>query len=324
MWQTHGMEKQIPKRYLLCRPEGGLNDILSEIGKCISYGKKFGRCVIVETNSKHHFHFKDVFGKYFNSLNQDLILDSIPHVHNFNGMSVQPACLAGHVTHYSSDEIATLARGEFLSFDFSRDFSEELLVHHSNGQIKRRNALIALSQLSLKQSLVDELEACLAVLGNDYHAFHIRHTDHKTDYEGRVLALAPSIKGRIFLGTDNKSVVKFFHEVFGKDRVITFSKMPDKAGIAAHYGNVGEDIWIRNRDAIVDLLIIAMANHYHFFSRESGKRRVFAAYSGYSILAARLRSAPQIMRSLLPVELHNRIKKLDLLSSLRNLRWRYF
>ena len=318
------MANQTPHRYLLCRPEGGLNDILSEIGKCIAYGKIYDRRVIVETNSHAHHHFKDVFGHYFNSRDENLLLDSKPLAKGFDAMAVQPPFFAGQVNHYKRDVLATQGHVGSLSFDFSKDYSEELLVHHANGQQKRRNALIALSHLTLKQSLADELAVRLGVLGGDYHAFHIRHTDYKTDFKNKVLALAPQIHGRVFLATDNKAVVEYFETVFGKNRLITFSRLPDQAGVALHHGDFGDETEQRNRDAILDLITLCLADFYYFFPREHDRRAIFSPYSGFSSLAARLRLKPQIMRGLLPPELHKRIKVPEFSDKLRNIRWLYF
>lgn len=324
MWQTRGMAKQIQNRYLLCRPEGGLNDILSEIGKCISYGRKFGRYVIVETNSHSHEHFKDVFGHYFDTNDEKLLLDSEFIKKNFDGMDVQPAFLAGQINIYKNDVEELRRQNTVVSFDFTKDYEEPLLVHHSNGQQKRRNALIALSQLALKQNLLEALSVRLGVIGDCYHAFHIRHTDYKTDFKSKVLALAPQIKGRVFLATDNKSVVDFFEDAFGNNRVTTFSKLPDKVGEPLHYGDRNIDYSQKNADAILDLLTLALADHYHFFPRESSGYALVGSYSGFSALAARLRFSPHILRLLLSSEFHGRIKSPSLRDRLQNVRWLYF
>lgn len=324
MWQTHGMDKQIPNRYLLCRPEGGLNDILSEIGKCIAYGKKFGRCVIVETNSHAHHHFRDVFGNYFNSQNKNLLLDSHPIAKGFDAMAALPSYLSGQINLYKKDVLATQGYSGALSFDFSKDYSEELLVHHANGQQKHRNALIALSQMTLHQSLLEGLALRLTVLGASYHAFHIRHTDYQTDFKSKVLALAPQILDRVFLATDNKSVVDYFEDVFGKNRLTTFSQLPDQIGAPLHYGNIGSEVSNRNCDAILDLMTLSLADKCSIFPREHVGRRFFSPYSGFSSLAARLRLAPHIMRNLLPREFHGRIKVPRLLEKAQNIRWLYF
>ncbi len=324
MWQTHGMLIQSEIRYLLCRPEGGLNDMLSEIGKCIAYGKKFGRCVIVETNSHTHHHFRDVFGHYFNSQNENLLLDSKPIAKGFDAMVVRPSFFAGQVNLYKKDVLEKQRYAGALSFDFSKNYSEELLVHHASGQQKHRNALVALSQLTLHQSLHKGLALRLAVLGQRYHAFHIRHTDYKTDFKNKVLALAPHIKDRVFLATDNKSVVDYFEGVFGKNRLTTFSQLPDQIGVPLHYGNIGGEARNRNFDAILDLITLCLADDYHIFPREHVGRRFFPPYSGFSSLAARLRLTPQIMRNLLPQEFHGRIKVPGLLEKVRKIRWHYF
>ena len=311
-------------RYLLCRPEGGLNDILSEIGKSIAYGRRFNRVVIVQTNSQDHFHFNDEFGHYFTSRSDMVALEADKLKLNFNAMSVRPDFLSGQVNDYRRKKLHEVGHTQPLSFDFSKDYTEQLLVHHSSGQQKRRHALLALSNLTLTPNLAAELDRRLRHFGGPYCAFHIRHTDYKTNYAARVRALVPHIHGRIFLATDNKAVVSFFEDVFGKVRLTTFSKLPDVHGKPLHHFTDQENAKSRNTDAILDLLMLSLAEKYYFFPRESGDRKFFAPYSGFSSLAARLSLAPDVLRLVLPQEFHHLINKPTVLQKLRNWRWRYF
>ena len=38
------------KKYILCRPVGGLNDIFCQIEKCWQYAEKYNRILIVDTD----------------------------------------------------------------------------------------------------------------------------------------------------------------------------------------------------------------------------------------------------------------------------------
>ena len=117
--------------------------MLSEIGKCVSYGRKFGRAVIVEANSENAAHFKDVFGRYFTSQDANLVLDAKPFVQSFDSMEVLPATVKNQVQHYPLTVAENLLNGNALSFDFLKDYQQQLLVHHSSGQKKGRNAIFA-------------------------------------------------------------------------------------------------------------------------------------------------------------------------------------
>lgn len=63
-------------RLLLCRPLGGLNDILCQIESCCRYAERFGRTVVVETDFHCTKSFRDDFSRYFVSLQDRLVLSA--------------------------------------------------------------------------------------------------------------------------------------------------------------------------------------------------------------------------------------------------------
>jgi hypothetical protein len=313
------------ERLLLCRPEGGLNDILSEIGKCVAYARKYNRLLIVDTNHSDTVNFKDAFSNYFSTSKPNIFLNSHQQQHLFDSLDVMPPFLKGRVT--SSDRSilrAELGKATPISFDFAHDYTEPLLVHQQNGQQKKRNAMIALGSLKLNVELANELQLRLTSIGGAYSAFHIRHTDYETDYVGRVRKLAAKISGQIFVATDNRAVVDFFKTVFGEKRIITFSKLPDVAGKPLHYDNDFEDMKRLNREAILDVLTLALAKRYIFFPRETGKFALQSSYSGFSVLAARLRNSPKLLKQILPNALHEYIQPAPSWLSPLQKRWLYF
>ena len=83
-------------KYLLCRPCGGLNDILCQIGGCYNYCAKYNRILLIDTN-----HFKAAYGgfsfdKYFTFIDtkQKIIYNTdtiINMLHNeLNTITVYP------------------------------------------------------------------------------------------------------------------------------------------------------------------------------------------------------------------------------------------
>jgi hypothetical protein len=327
MWQRQGQFCLIVEsemQFLLCRPEGGLNDILSEIGKCLAYCQRFNRTLIVETNSQDSAHFKDVFGHYFKSTAPNLILDAQDFRDDFDAQTVLPHALQGRVNSYSREnlfEAGELNSSIGIGFDFSQQHEAKLLVHHQNGRQKKRNAMIALGQMKLQPELCKMLSDRLDILSANYTSFHVRHTDYKTDYKPRILRIAPHIKGPIFLATDNREVVEFFCSVFGSNRIFNFSELPEVAGKPVHYSPSAKNMRRQNHDAILDLFTLTLASAYYFFPRETGKFEVFKNYSGFSRLAARLKASPNILQQVLPPQFHAKISKRV---NLQTLRWRYF
>src|SRR5258706_14784819 len=87
---------------LLCRPCGGLNDILSQIDNACRYAELTGRIVVVETDSPSAMHFKDAFSNYFISKQPYLRLSAAHHKHLFDTLDVYPKCLFGRVNSYAA------------------------------------------------------------------------------------------------------------------------------------------------------------------------------------------------------------------------------
>ena len=161
-------------------------------------------------------------------------------------------------------------------------------------------------------------------LDEPYTAFHVRHTDRKSDFKSQVLKIASRIKSLVFLATDNQEVFDFFKDVFGSSKVASFCKLPSEHGRPLHYMNSDSDILQNNEDAILDLFTLCLAKRYYMFPRFSTEKNLFPSYSGFSKLAARLRQQPELLRTILPQELHRFIKYPSTLDKVQHWRWRYF
>jgi len=294
------------KRLLLCRPQGGLNDMLCQIEKACSYADAFARTVIVETDYCHSKTFHDAFAHYFVAINPKHILTTQGLALDFDAFSVVPHELFGRVSRYSAhydhdsgnhvdDQSEVLT-----SFDMDRDHSENLLIHHACGWVPGLSVK-ALSRFQLRDEIIQELSRRLALLGPGYTAFHIRDTDYRTNYQQKILQVAKKVRGALFVATDNYESVEFCRSVFGNDRVFSFSDLPNEAGLPLHYFQGDINVYSRNRDALVDLLMLALSRKYFFFPLAYSARTGNSAprYSGFSMLAQELRQQPRILRKLI-------------------------
>ena len=125
-------------RVVLCRPRGGLNDVLCQIERVCRYAERFDRTVIIDTNHHSTQYIKDQFSRYFVSRQKRVILDATDIEFNLKNGSVVPSFLAGDCHRYDAHFDYEL--GYFverttrkpITFNFDKDYAEPLLVHHDS------------------------------------------------------------------------------------------------------------------------------------------------------------------------------------------------
>lgn len=282
-----------PARYLLCRPAGGLNDMLCQIGKCADYAEKHGRVLAIHTDPVE---FGIGLETCFATLVPGIVFATPELLVALAGLDVYPHALQGQVNtyaaHYSGERrnYVLADNGAPISFDFARDYAEPLLVHHACGG--GLLSLDALRRLRLKPDMVDGFHARIRTIGKNYTGVHVRHTDYRTDYPGFFDAIADKIpQGRIVVCTDNREVLDYARAIFGA-RVHNFANLPDVGGRPLHYDN-GLDKHIINSDSILDLITLARARRLYLARISLGH------YSGYSRLAAALNQNQPLVDRLL-------------------------
>jgi hypothetical protein len=289
------------ERLLLCRPMGGLNDMLCQIEKACRYAERFDRTVVVDANYYLSRYFRDDLSTYFTSRQSTLILDPAELGERLDEMEVFPGVLAGRVNRYETRYDLDLYQyvdadsGHPLSFDFERDYAERLIVHHDDGGGEM--SLGALARLRLRPELRAALSGRLRRIGPRYSGVHVRNTDYRVRYEGLLSAGKIDPTDPIFVATDNVEVVARFRDAFGAERVHSFASLPDLAGYPLHHIRDPQEAYERNRDAILDLLMLALATSLHMFQLEPNPYDI--KHSGFSLLAANLRGAPAILAGLI-------------------------
>lgn len=276
------------RRFLLCRPEGGLNDMLCQVQKCYSYAKRWKRILIIDTNYTGSTSFKDKFSNYFNTKETDVYLDTDEFT-ALESMSLYPGFLQGRINTYkiewniSVNNFVDCTTQQSLKLNFDKDFTEQVVLHHSAGGGEK--SVRAFAWLRLNQIMLDELSIRIEKIGNRYTAIHIRHTDYKTDYKKRIQSLARKIAGPVYIASDNKEVIAYCVQVFGKARTHTFSRLPKQAGKRIHIDDAEDGLlpFDMNKDAIADLFTLALSEKLYFFQIQANNNK--NKYSGFSRLA---------------------------------------
>jgi hypothetical protein len=279
---------------------GGLNDILCQIELCCAYADSFGRTVIVDTFRQSDLYVRDRFSTYFSSLRDNLVLDAEPFLRRLDSLGVEPAFLAGRVVasrpgfDRERGMFVDAETGEPLSFDFARDHAAPLLVHHQAGG--GQHSVRALQRMRLREDLVETLRARLAVTGPKYVGLHIRNTDYRARYRELLEPARFAASDRIFVATDSLRALDDCRAALGPERVFSFAALP-AGGERLHDIHDPALAYARNRDSILDLVMLGLADQLHLFEVEPNRWGV--RYSGYSILAANLNRNRSVLAGLI-------------------------
>ena len=288
-------------RYLLCRPVGGLNDILCQVERCCRYAEAFDRTVVVDTNFARTRFFRDEFDRYFVSRDARLVLSARAMGPAVADGSVRPAVMRGRLDDYrlrhddASGLMLDAATGVPLTFDFARDHDEHVLLHHQHGGGEA--SAQGLSRLTIARPLADELARRWAAIGPGYDAIHVRHTDYRSNYRDAIGALREAASDRLFVATDNGAVLRAFQQALGRGRVYSFSLLGFMPGEPIHTLILDEErTYQRNGDAVLDLLMLALARDLYLLPVENNPH---GAHSGYSMLARSLHEDQDRVRRLI-------------------------
>jgi hypothetical protein len=286
---------------LLCRPRGGLNDMLSQIERCCRYAEMTDRSVIVDTKFGRES-FGDDFDRYFISRQSRLVLSASELRADLDRAEVFPTGLKGRVSSYDwyRDETSKLhvdrQTGEPLTFDFAQDYPHDLLVHQ---QPRRRPyAVSAFMRLRLQPQLTHELLARFAKIGGPYLGVHIRHTDYQSDYQPVIEQVAAAKLKKLFLATDNQQILDLFRTSLPGKEIHSFARDLSVDGNPIHLRSADKgDVFRRNNDAILDLLLLALSGH--IVSADITNSPYGFKKSGFTVLAMELASQKRYLSELL-------------------------
>ncbi|MDH2314056.1 hypothetical protein [Methylobacterium brachiatum] len=290
----------MPEQYIICRPDAGLTDMLTQIEMTHRYAEQTNRIVVVDTDYKHSFFFRDNFSKYFTSKDDRLTLDISHILKPIDEMTTFPSVLSGRASSYKplwSDTIGNWVDAETyiqLSFDMRKKYNENILIHHQCGG--NQSALFALTKLTVREEILDLLAERIDAIGSPFSAIHIRNTDYKTNYRAAVDLLKNSITFPVFIATDNLECRNYCISAFGERNVRFFSCLPDD-GKPIHLNHSFSSLFSRNADSILDLLTLALSSKFYKINLDGSLHGT--QFSGYSILAENLITYDGILVSLL-------------------------
>ena len=256
----------LPKKYVLCRPLGGINDMLCQIQKCLDYAKKHDRTVLVETKSNPLF--SENMGIYINSLDERLTF--IETFEELAGLSCFPEIDFTVEYPISFDQsmgcFVEPVRNIALTFDFSRAYDEQILLHHQFGGGLRSSKLLSKIEFT-DLVMVTFLDFISKMNVSNFVSTHVRNTDYKTNYASDLSRVLRKFES-IFLATDSLDVLNFAmnsRESAGLTPAFTSNRVQGNSNLVA----------------LIDLLALASGSKLYIFKLEAAT----PGYSGFSRLA---------------------------------------
>ena len=191
------------KKYILCRPVGGLNDIFCQIEKCWQYAEKYNRILIVDTYKSQGLlgqNFLDFF--FLKKKKIQIVFTVNKHIKFLNSLSCFPKKVQKNIRkwHYFPNRQVT-------TFNFNKNYDQSLLYHESTSggvlshRLLNRIKLNTNVKLKVKKYLVKKLNF-------EYVGVHIRNTDLQCDYDNFFTKISNKISAKnILICTDNRSVL---------------------------------------------------------------------------------------------------------------------
>lgn len=284
---------------MLCRPRGGLNDMLNQIHVCWRYARRSRRTLVLDTRWSG---LLEPFDRYF-ELRRDsrrILLTPTANDAFVRALRAARPTLIDQSSpsplDASGDTYRDAATGESLTSDLSSDHPDDVLVHERHGG--GASGPDVLRRLRLTREVASEITRRLTALPRPYTAIHVRNTDLTSDYRAFIAEQAPQLSGRtIAIATDDGRVLDHAEEAIADARIVRLTTTPRSDGRQLH-ANPDVDRWEANVDALFDLIMLASADRLLICPLDAaGPKR--SRMSGFSRLALQLHERPALVRALL-------------------------
>jgi len=299
------------ERIVLCRPYTGLNDMLGNMECCYRYCKKNKRKLYVDGAISG---FLDDLSHYFIPLDNNISFKKVDFLQP--PFDVFPNCLNNDLYNYGlkkEEELSTsTSKGRIiLTFDFKKNYKEQILVHAEGGS-KKDIGLFMFTRFKLKEEVklhikktIDDIKS-QSGKNKKYDAIHVRNTDFKTDYKSYFNNIKNKINKTTVLCTDDYGCQQYAKNFFDeKLKIVT--DIPDLSAFEFKNLHHNKDIdrYKNNVDTLTDLFILACAERVYYAPIDCGYYINDWYYvkpgtiSGFQKLSKRLHDNKRIIKNML-------------------------
>lgn len=244
--------------------------MLAQISRCLRYARVHGRILIVDTASNPKFGVD--FSLYFRSTGE-ILFKSGDELEFLNSLTCHPHAVQGKMNSYVSTDLLSspvleVGSGQEITFDFLKNYTEDLLVHQQFGG--GLNSIDLCDVLELHPQYWRESEGRASALGASYSAVHIRHSDYETNWKPQLKAIEDRLRGSVLLiATDNSQLVSEAKEAF-----------PELVIVGSDATHTGANL-DQNLEVLFDLALLVESDELYVFQLSDPN----VTYSGFSLLA---------------------------------------
>jgi hypothetical protein len=287
-------KKSEEKRYLICFPHGGINDMLTRISQCYNYCLKYNRILVIDSS---YDWFKEDIRDYINFNSPIIYKGELNKLYDkLNKETTYPPEFKGILNNRFNFKYSPggyIYNNTTIINNLSRDYTEivKLFVGCSDGRIININLL---KECSFKPLVINIFRDRYDKLPKDYISVHIRNTDKLSNVDEFLNKYKEEIIGKsIFLATDHAPTIVKFKEIFGSN-LYSFATIPDNNGKSIHYNHKSVPRRQFNIDCFVDLLLLASGSKVYL----SSIINLPYIISGYGRLAMILHNNKDLLRQL--------------------------
>jgi hypothetical protein len=222
-------------RILLCRPQGGLNDTLCQIHRCIIYAFVHRRKLIIDTTRAGFYdEFSNIFETIapFSNIQTRLDPADLPRL---EALSCRPRSFQGNLKTYELKYVPEIfnyvhsTTGDRPGIGWGDcDYPESLLLHDQAGG---GFGFLALPYFRFVASMREAIKSRLTILPRNYTSLIIRHSDVKLDYRSFLEAVKPCLQNRdVLVSTDSREALDYARSFLDQSTIYDVANVPDVGG----------------------------------------------------------------------------------------------
>lgn len=278
-------------KFIICKPRGGMIDMLSLITMSLKYAEKYNRILIIDTSKS--LHFKDNFYKYFSTNNKYVYSNDIDYIYG---------TMKDKTLYQNKISINYMTYDPFIdpndTIDLNKDYIEDIILFGNDNSYLDRDIVYFFRNFLLKPIIYNVLKDRYDSLPIDYISIHIRNTDHKSDVDGFIKDNYKIFNSKnIFLATDDHNILIRFQKLF--KNIYTFTKFTDSKEMS-HNRMDGLHFIVRNEmeheiyniDTMCDFLLLASSNDYYYATANGFAR-------GFSLSAKILFDEKELIKNII-------------------------
>jgi len=283
---------QPPTRYIICKPRGGMIDMMTLIVMALKYAKRTNRLLVIDTRKS--LHFIDGFRRYFYFSNNKTYKDdlnklyfelkdkqSYPPLELKDKQIYPPLELKDKKSYpppppldYFNFNPFQVEKEKHPQIDLKRDYQYPVILFGYDNTSLERDINYFFRHFKPKPLITDVLDIRLKKLPSNFISVHVRNTDYKSDVDKFIDDNYDNFKDKpIFLATDDIKSIEKFKKIFSNENIYNFMNLKDKNRDNLPIHKMKRSLKDHERfniDTVTDFLLLKMGKEIYYSSQHTG------------------------------------------------------